>query len=291
LTTERSIAFLTSEELAELTADDRLAVDALAQRGIRTHAAVWTDPLLDVSAFDAVVIRSTWDWHRDARAFASLLESMERTTRVFNARAHEWLDKRYLAKLAARGVRTVPMEVARDADELEQTLEECNDTRVVLKPATAAGAKRTASIDAGDRAAARDAAAPIFETGDAVIVQRFVEAIVADGEWSLVFFDHAFSHALKKRPARGDFRVQEEFGGSVTPETPPRDVIEMASVALEASGREFLYARVDGVMSAPHGGFCVTELEVVEPELFFRVDAASAVRFADALARRLARAE
>ena len=281
-----TIAFLTSEELADLTADDRLAVAALEARGARVVPAVWTDARVDYAAFDAVVVRSTWDWHRDARAFAALLESIERKTRVFNERAYAWLDKRYLEKLAARGVRTVPMRVAERASELDAKIAECNHSRIVLKPATAAGARRTFKLDARDREGVRAAAEKIFAANDAVIVQEYVDAIVTDGEWSLVFFDGAFSHALKKRPARGDFRVQEEFGGTLSSEAPPREVIAMAERTLDASGADFLYARVDGVVSAPHGGFCVTELEVVEPELFFRIDTQSAARFADALVAR-----
>ncbi len=282
------IAFLTSEELSDLTADDRLAVSELAARDVSVAATVWTDASVDYAAFDAVVVRSTWDWHRDARAFGALLESIEKRTRVFNARAHDWLDKRYLEKLAARGVRTIPMSIVANHEALEAKLAEYNESKIVLKPATAAGAKRTVKLAALDRENARAVAEEIFSTGDVVIVQGYVDAVANDGEWSLVFFDHAFSHALKKRPAVGDFRVQEEFGGSVAPETPPRDVIDMAKKALDASNRDFLYARVDGVVSAPHGGFCVTELEVVEPELFFRVDPRAAARFADALEKRLA---
>ena len=253
------IAFLTSEELSDLTADDRLAVSALAARGISVAPAVWTDARVDYAAFDAVVVRSTWDWHRDARAFATLLESIEKRTRLFNSSAHHWLDKRYLDRLAARGVRTIPMTIAANHDALAAILAECNEAPIVLKPATAAGAKRTVKLAARDQENARAVADEIFSSGDVVIVQKYVDAIATDGEWSLVFFDHAFSHALKKRPARGDFRVQEEFGGTVEAETPPRDVIEMAAKALAESDRDFLYARVDGVVSAPHGGFCVTE--------------------------------
>ena len=284
--TPLTIAFLTSEELAELTADDRLAVAALHARGVRVVPAVWTDPNVQWSAFDAVVVRSTWDWHRDARAFGALLERVATKTRVFNANAHAWLDKRYLARLAERGVRTVPMSVARDEEALVRKLAEYNDSRIVLKPATSAGAKDTVRLDARDVSGARAAARSIFER-DVVLVQPYVEAFATDGEWSLVFIDHELSHALKKRPASGDFRVQEEFGGSVAPATAPGEVIEMAAKALAAGDQDFLYARIDGVVSAAHGGFCVTELEVVEPELFFRVDASSAERFARALVARL----
>jgi hypothetical protein len=60
-----------------------------------------------------------------------------------------------------------------------------------------------------------------------------------------------------------------------------------AERAIAAAGETFLFARVDGIVSATLGGFALTELEVVEPELFLRADPKAPERFAEAVARRL----
>ncbi len=281
----RNVAFLTSAELAGLTADDRLAIAPLESRGVRVAPAVWTDSSVDWSAYDLVVVRSTWDWHAEAGRFAEFLAALEPRVRVENQGARRWLDKRYLARLAERGVRTVPTDVVASASELERELAKY-DEAVVLKPATAAGARLAVRFDAGDAARGREALAAIVRA-DVALLQPFVREVEDDGEWSLIFFDGAFSHALKKRPARGDFRVQEEFGGNVEPLAPPADVVAEAERAVARAGERFLYARVDGIVSERFGGFCVTELEVVEPELFLRVEPAAPERFATAIAARL----
>ena len=79
--------------------------------------------------------------------------------------------------------------------------------------------------------------------------------------------------------------MQEEFGGLVAAAEPARAVVDAASRALEASGQETLYARVDGVLR--DGRLEVMELELVEPTLFLESSPGAAQRFADAVAQAL----
>jgi glutathione synthase/RimK-type ligase-like ATP-grasp enzyme len=273
-----TIAFLTSRELAGLTDDDRLAVSALEARGARVEPVVWTDDR-SLDAFDLVVIRSPWDWQEQPRRFAELLSA---TPRIENRSAARWLDKRYLLDLEARGVRIVPTTVLASPDDVAR----CEHEDAVLKPALGAGGHRTFRFGRGEAARIAELARSATVEG-AWILQPYVEEVATEGEWSLLFFDGVYSHALKKRAARGEFRVHAEWGGSVEPATPPAAVLEDARRALDAAGERFLYARVDGIVSTRLGGFCLTELEVVEPELFFRMDEGAAVRFAEAVGRRV----
>ena len=116
--------------------------------------------------------------------------------------------------------------------------------------------------------------------------------------WSLVFFGGSYSHAAVKRPEAGDFRVQEDHGGSVAAETPSESLRKRASevvdaVTAERGGDVPLYARVDGIeRDRGCGGtdgveFRLLEVELIEPELFFRVDPDAGERLADALLGRL----
>ena len=118
------------------------------------------------------------------------------------------------------------------------------------------------------------------------LVQPFVPELLSEGEWSLLFFGGRYSHAVLKRPARGDFRVQEEFGGlALGGRGLPRRSSRRRSRALEAAGQDTLYARVDGVVRA--GRLEVMELELVEPSLYLEPCPGAAERFADALIERL----
>jgi glutathione synthase/RimK-type ligase-like ATP-grasp enzyme len=138
---------------------------------------------------------------------------------------------------------------------------------VVIKPAVSATAWRTELIDAKE--------AGTYEVD--VLVQPYMKEI-EQGEWSLIFFGGEFSHAVFKRPKRGDFRVQSDFGGTATARMPDAKLIEQARKHVK---KEWLYARVDGIEQ--DGRFLLMELELTEPALFFHTDPAAPGRFVDAL--------
>jgi len=119
------------------------------------------------------------------------------------------------------------------------------------------------------------------------MVQPFLDAIGIEGEWSLVFFAGEFSHAVLKRPAPGDFRVQDEHGGTAAPGRPPAGVIESARRALEAVSEPWIYARVDGC--APGGVFQLLELEMLEPTLYLDTGPEPAGHFARTIVAALSR--
>src|SRR5262249_28653523 len=144
--------------------------------------------------------------------------------------------------------------------------------RVVVKPAVSASAHGTwlseRPISNADEARFQEQEAP-----HGLLVQRFVEAVRDEGEWSLQYFGGRFSHAVRKRPAAGDSRVQAEHGGRSTAEPAPPSVIAAADALLEAlpfPATDCLYARVDGIEES--GVFLLMELELVEPSLFLARD-------------------
>ncbi|MGH7283891.1 MAG: ATP-grasp domain-containing protein, partial [Polyangiaceae bacterium] len=287
------VAFITCASHSALSAskiaeDDLLAVKALAARDVEVVPWIWNGKA--PSDIDLAVLRSPWDWTSNESAFDDFLASFETNgIPLENRNARSWQDKIYLAKLGASGARTVPTLIVEQGGSFDRATEEVrargwND--LVMKPSIGAGGRRTVRFALDDAETQRALAEEILSTG-ALMIQPFLREIVDHGEWSLIFFSAEYSHALKKHPARDEFRVQDDFGGTVTPAVAPDDVIRGARKVLEASGEEFLYARVDGLVSDALGGFTVTELEVVEPELFFRTDASAPDRFARAVSKRL----
>jgi hypothetical protein len=99
---------------------------------------------------------------------------------------------------------------------------------------------------------------------------------------SLVYFGGRFSHAIRKRPAAGDYRVQDIYGGTVHACTPQADELELAAVVLAATPAPTTYARVD-LVRLPDGRPAVMELELIEPELFLGATPDAAPRFAEVL--------
>jgi glutathione synthase/RimK-type ligase-like ATP-grasp enzyme len=198
-------------------------------------------------------------------------------------------DKRYLGALAAAGVPVVPtLWLDRGAPTaLAPLLSARGWGDLVIKPVVSAGAHETLRVPAGALALAEQHLARLQPTA-AMMVQPYLRAIEDQGELSLVFFGGAFSHAVRKRPRAGDFRSQLQFGAALTVAVPDPAELACARAALAAAPAPTLYARVD-LVPASDGQPLVMELELVEPQLFFREGGPSALaRAADTIAAAVA---
>jgi glutathione synthase/RimK-type ligase-like ATP-grasp enzyme len=282
------VRFATSTDYPDLTADDLVAARALAERGVRVEALVWTADAPPTSA-DAVVIRSCWDYHLREAAFRSWLDTLEAAgTLVLNPPALvRWnLHKSYMADLAARDVPVVPTVHTRASDprNLADIMGAEGWTSAVVKPAVSLSAYETWRVDAPPPAAAAERFTALRARSD-VLVQRYVPEVTTAGEWSLVFFGHTFSHAVRKLPRDGDFRVQTEHGGSVILEHPPAAVLDAAAHALANLPAAPAYCRIDGVSA--DGRLLLMEAECIDPVLFFTEHPAAAGAFADEIVTRI----
>jgi hypothetical protein len=232
-----------------------------------------------------VVLRSVWDYHLRPDEFGTWLVARERDggAPVNPAPLVRWnLHKSYLDDLAAAGcavVETVRVPRGEPAP-LAALLQERGWTEAVVKPAVSASAHRTFRVGRSE-APARQADLDAIVGGGDALVQPLAREILDAGEWSLVFVAGAFSHAVLKRGAPGEFRVQEEYGGHATPGDPGPAVRAQAAAALAAAPGRATYARVDGLVR--DGAFVLMELELIEPVLYFATDPAAAGRLADAV--------
>ena len=254
------VALATSEQWPDLAADDLELESELQSLGIDAQPAVWSDRDILWRDFDVVVVRSCWDYHFRIAEFRAWIYELETDgVQLLNPPdVLRWnMHKGYLLELQDKGVLIPKTTLIGDRGD------------VVVKPAVSASAHATQRM-----------------SGD-IILQEFVSEVLANGEWSLIFFDRVFSHAVKKLPKSGDFRVQEELGGASTAMLPPQHVLEAADRALGHVADQLLYARVD--MVERENGVALMELELIEPSLFLVKDAVAARRFASAIAARIAR--
>lgn len=281
------LAIATSSMIPDIHPDDAHLAASLRRLGVETTACVWNDPAVDWSRFDAVLMRSTWDYFKHYAAFSEWLETLPVPTINPKALLRWNSDKRYLSELAAQGVDIIPTKIAAGA-ELRQTLAGMRGEEVVVKPTVSGTAWHTARGVVGD--AAFDQAIASLPPEFTYLVQPFVPEVVSDGEWSLLFFDGEYSHAVIKRPARGDYRVQSDFGGTADAIDPDPALIASAKHAIAAAAAlghaGGAYARVDGVVV--QGRFLLMELEMIEPFLHLGERPEAAERFARNLQRRLA---
>jgi glutathione synthase/RimK-type ligase-like ATP-grasp enzyme len=280
------IALATSADHAELHPHDLTLADALRAAGLHPVAEVWTDPSVDWSSYDAVLLRTVWDYHVRYLEFTEWLGQLDKAgVPVLNdTDLVRWnADKQYLLELRERGVSIVPSQVAAGPC-LRDVINGLNGQQVVIKPTVSATAHLTIRGTAGSEELSR----AIDDLPDTVyLVQPFQPEIQSEGEWSLIFIDGEFTHAVLKRPADGDYRVQDDFGGTAELLEAPAAVLEGAAAALAAADtrRSPVYARVDGIVA--NGRFLLMELELIEPYLFLPQSPEATTKLATAVADRL----
>jgi glutathione synthase/RimK-type ligase-like ATP-grasp enzyme len=283
-----TVVFATCDPQPLVAPDDEPLVGALSDLGITVEPIPWTeiDPAAVVDA-SPIVLRSTWDYHRMPTMFAAWLEALDDSGRIVMntpAIARANIDKIYLRDLESAGIPIPPTRwIDRpDAAGLKDTLREAGWKAAVIKPRIAATAYGTFLITAESELSEADLA-PARASG--ALVQEFVSEIRDRGEISLVFAGAEFSHAVSKHALDGDFRVQQDFGGTVVETTPSAQVHALALQVMARLPGDCTYARIDIVET--DRGPLLMELEVIEPELYFTVVPGSAATMARAIAARL----
>ncbi len=285
------VALATSADLPDLYIDDQLLLAALRHRGLRAESVIWDDPHIDWSRVGISVVRSTWDYPARRGQFIAWAERVATATDLWNSAAIiRWnTDKRvYLRDLARRGVPVVPT-IWLDAfshEDLSALLASCGWREAVIKPAVSASGQDTICVSPHRLAEGQAHLERLLASGQEVMVQPFFPSISTQGERSLVFIDGRYSHTICKRPARGNFLVHEWFGGSIEAVQPTDDERIAAENVLRALHGPTLYTRIDFLRDAA-GQPQLLELEVVEPQLYFRYDAHAADRLAEAITARL----
>lgn len=283
------VALVTYAGLPELSADDRLLLAPLAARGVRAEPATWEDQAVAWDSYDALVIRSTWNYHLVLDVFLTWIDRVQLLgVPIWNPPPIlRWNStKAYLRELEARGVEIVPTRWVAGAagPSLAALLDETAWPDAVVKPAVSASAYETWRVTAG-RVTAEDEARVrrLARRAEGVMVQRFVPELANGGEWSLVFLDGEYSHAALKRPRAGDFRVQPEHGGTVEAHAAPEHLVASARAIMNHAPGRPLYGRVDGCEI--DGRFVLVELELLEPSLFLGAHGRAPERFAEAICR------
>ncbi len=255
--------------------------DALRQAGFEVSARPWTAPG-GLDPFDAVLPLVVWGYHERYAEWLALLDRLEAGgAKCINPPALlRWNgDKGYLAELDAKGVPTVHTVAVEALDEhgLREARDRFGCGQLVVKPPVSASATGTFLLGPND-------AVPGEVAGKRMLIQPFMASIASQGEYSIMLFDGAFSHAILKTPKAGDFRVQPHLGGSEKPCTAPKGAVDLAKAALAAAPAEAVYARVD-MVADEDGMLRIMELELIEPALWLQHAPDRGAGFASAVRR------
>ncbi|SEF60635.1 hypothetical protein SAMN05444920_101182 [Nonomuraea solani] len=247
-----------------------MVLAAWREAGIEGRAERWDDPAVDWSAYDAVVVRSVWDYILRREEFLTWARGVESVTRLLNPRAvlESNTDKTYLRDL---GVPIVPTHWSSEG--LPDWPE------YVVKPSISAGARDTTRTTG--RAEAAALAAALEAAGRTPMVQPYLDMVESEGETSLLYFNGRFSHAVRRHPMLAP-GVTPDDNARAQLRTPAPDQVELAEKVLAAVPHALLYARIDLVRLAD-GTPAVIELELTEPYLYLSLAEGSAARLATAL--------
>ena len=276
--------------IAALSLDEDLAPlqQACVAAGIDSQVLAWDDPTVSWGRFDAVLLRSTWDYMDRLPEFLAWCDRVQSLSRLWNPpEVVRWnTDKRYLGDLAARGLPVIESHFLAPGDD-PASLPDLEE--FVVKPTVGAGSRDAQRYQRSEREAAIAHVRRLLDAGRHVLVQPYLHAVDEHGETALLFFEGRFSHAIRKAPLlrRGEGPTRALFKEEHIQPREPSDAEHALAAAVLASlpFETLMYARVD-LLPSPTGPQLL-ELELTEPSVFLPYGEGAAARFADVLAQRL----
>ena len=248
------------EQMSKLT-------PVLASHGMELVQVRWREIAERAGEFAAILPLMVWDYFEgNEEAFLTAIAKAEQITPVFNNfDILKWnADKSYLDELHARGapvIRTLTVEHVTQRN-VERAFEELETDTLVIKPKVGGGAWRQVLHKKGDPFPEADTLPP-----EGALMQPFLSSVTEEGEYSFLYFGGRFSHAARKTPKAGDYRIQSIYGGAEETYTPTQAERDRARDILDVLDHTPLYARVD-LLRGDDGTLKLIELECIEPYLY-----------------------
>lgn len=286
-------AFLMMDNTDGWSIDAGLCIPHLETLGWKVEWVPWRRPDVCWDSYGVVYVAATWDYPDDPVEFMRVLERIASSSAVLvnDIELVRWnLVKTYLRDLQSRGTAIVPSLWYEqfNKNDLCDYFDQLGCEKIIVKPVISANAANTFVMKRSPGSETIDTLRSVF-ADRAYMVQPFIENIRIEGEFSLFYLDGDLSHAVCKTPKPGDFRVQEEHGGSIVAVEPDQRLRSASRSVMRQLEIEPAYARVDFVRG-PDGSFLLMELELIEPSMYLCMEEGAAQRFADALSNYLARA-
>ena len=281
---KRKCALLTISDLSNFQSYDNLIVQPLSKLGWECEFIPWDSISINWDDFDAVIIRSTWDYQQKEKLFFKTLQSIEASTAtLYNSLdAVKWnINKRYLLELEKENISIIPTRLydSFDFDIVNQLFSFFNENKLIIKPCVSANADDTFILEQNKLGSLKPVLENTFSQKD-FLVQPFIKNIRIEGEYSLIYFGNRLSHVLLKTPKNGDFRVQEEHGGILKAiNKPESSLIDFGNKVMETIPYQCLFSRVDVVRGS--NNYLLMEVELIEPSLYFNMDLKSPQMFAE----------
>lgn len=274
------IAIVTCLNLPEPDIDQELMIERFNAAGLDTRLVAWDDPAVNWGEFDLAIVRSTWDYPEKPALFMKWIDYADTKTRLFNSPAimKANIDKRYLLDMETKGITIVPTRIA--SEPLADCFADWTYEETVIKPSVGAGSWLTKFFGPNELEESNRHIQEIKQQGSVALVQPFMRAVRDGGERSLIYIDGEFTHKIVKQPRFDGDDESVSKAGPVTEEEAAngRKIIEMID-------GDLLYGRVDFIVQ--DGTYYLSELELIEPSLFFTQKPAALDRLIAGVKKRL----
>lgn len=263
--------------------EDRLVMDGLEKLNLRTIKKDWNDTNFNWSSTKSAIFRSTWDYFDQFSNFRNWLELVKEQCYLINPYEQiNWnLDKHYLLDLQKLDLPIVESVFVSKKTQLNlETISKSKNWKdIVIKPTISGAARHTYHLKNDEIKKFQDKWLSLTNNED-FMVQEFQKNILSTGEIAVMLFGGEYSHSVLKKAKKGDFRVQDDFGGSVEKINPSLEIIELAEKTVKSLKTMPIYARVDIILDNDSNPV-ISELELIEPELWFRFKEESAYKLAE----------
>lgn len=285
------IAFVTCVDIPEQDPDEQMQLDAAAAAGHEASVIAWDDAKHDPGAHDVCVLRSTWNYYGSLDRFMEWIDRASARTLLLNGRKTvQWnIHKGYLAQLAAAGVSTVPTRFVRRGSEpsLTELCAEAGWVDVVVKPTVSAGSYLTKRFRGREIESHGEKYLALHAITRDMMIQGYVPSVESVGERCIVVIDGEPTHAVRKEPRFHG--ADESVTGPFPVSEAERRLLDAALAVAPIDRSDLLYARLD-VMDDADGQPMVSELELIEPSLFFLQHPPALKQFIDGIERMAIRA-
>lgn len=252
--------------------EDKLVLESLQKVGLNATRVDWARKDFDWNDARFLLFRTTWDYFYKWTEFSNWVEETKKKSLFINPISTiKWnLDKHYLLEMQESGVNIAPTKIIKkwSNEKLEQVFDNAGMKELVLKPLVSGGGRHTYRIDKSNISQYESVFRSLIKDED-MMIQEFQNNVPIEGEISLMFFGGRYSHAILKKAKNGDFRVQDDFGGTVHDHVASTEEIEFSTYAIKQVDPIPVYGRVD-IFRDNNNDLALAELELIEPELWFR---------------------
>ena len=272
----------TNTYISNVLREDELVINALKEKNLSVVKKDWNDSIFDWETTRSILFRSTWDYFDKFELFKKWVNKTKNKCLMINStETIEWnIDKHYLLDLQEHQIPIPNSEFIKRGSSIDLSLlmQKKNWNEIVVKPTISGAAKNTYRLKKEEIIQF----GPIWEKliyKEDFIVQEFQNNVISEGEVAMIVIGGKFTHAVLKKAKEGDFRVQDDFGGSIAIYNPSEEMVKLAEKCTRIQTPIPSYARVDIIWDNLME-LAVSELELIEPELWFRLNPNAAQKLA-----------